>query len=146
MILIHRLQLVLRMGKDVHFWGKCAQEAREHATKYAAHVVRPLSRWAGGGGWWSIMVSYHPIRHFHCRPRERRSARARYLTERASAAVKCKPHLPRSCQDARSGSTPCSPRRRGRPRPATTIRKRGTLSRQNIYKASKQCGQLAMVV
>ena len=24
------------------------QEAREHATKYAAHVVRPLSRWAGG--------------------------------------------------------------------------------------------------
>ena len=82
---------------------------RKHANTQPsmprAHVVWPplspfLQRgWAGGGGgWWSIMVSYHPIRHFHCRQSEGGRS-ARHLTKRARAAVKCKPHLPRSCQD-----------------------------------------------
>ena len=85
-----------------------------------------VGRSVGGSvGRWSIMVSYHPIRHFHCRQREReREREQRHLTP--SDAVKCKPHLP--LVQAQTPSSLCSRPTHPKLALATTMRKRVTLS------------------
>ena len=107
----------------------------------AAFVPVAVGRWLAGPRW-SIMMSYHPIRHFHCRPRDserereapsNRAGRCQMQTSPPSFKLKllCTSHPPHTLTLA------------------TTIRKQGTLSstraysreeRQNIYNAQSSVG------